>query len=64
MAYQGFTSGSIEKDSFALRYFAEKPNINIFLGQSFAKNFGLYGQRVGCLSTICESPDVAESVMS
>uniref|UniRef100_A0A673AMZ4 Aspartate aminotransferase n=1 Tax=Sphaeramia orbicularis TaxID=375764 RepID=A0A673AMZ4_9TELE len=33
-AYQGFASGSLEKDAWAVRYF------------SFSKNFGLYNERV------------------
>ena len=37
MAYQGFASGNIDKDAFALRYFVEKGH-NVALAQSFAKN--------------------------
>lgn len=37
MAYQGFASGDINKDGFAVRYFVEKGH-NICLAQSFAKN--------------------------
>lgn len=37
MAYQGFASGNIDKDAFAVRYFVEKGH-NICLAQSFAKN--------------------------
>lgn len=37
MAYQGFASGDINKDAFAVRYFVEKGH-NIALSQSFAKN--------------------------
>jgi aspartate aminotransferase len=37
MAYQGFASGDIHKDAFAVRYFVEKGH-NIALAQSFAKN--------------------------
>lgn len=49
MAYQGFASGSIDKDAFALRQFIEdghKP----CLAQSFAKNMGLYGRRARFVS--------------
>lgn len=50
MAYQGFASGSISEDSWAIRYFfTQKPNLDMFVAQSFSKNFGLYGQRVGAL---------------
>jgi aspartate aminotransferase len=32
--------------------------------QSFAKNFGLYGERVGALSFVCRSKEVTEKVLS
>ena len=34
------------------------------LGQSYAKNMGLYGQRLGCLSVICKDSDEATRVES
>ena len=37
MAYQGFASGDIDKDAFAVRYF-EKQGHDFCLAQSFAKN--------------------------
>lgn len=37
MAYQGFASGDIDNDAYAVRLFVEKGH-NIFLAQSFAKN--------------------------
>ena len=54
MAYQGFASGDSVNDSYAVRLFANK-GINIGLCQSYAKNLGLYGERVGCLSFICDN---------
>ncbi len=49
MAYQGFVSGDLEKDAYAVQLFAKnKQRMSVI--QSFAKNFGLYGQRVGCMS--------------
>lgn len=45
MAYQGFASGDIDRDAWAVRYFIEQGH-NIVLSQSFAKNMGLYGQSV------------------
>ena len=42
MAYQGFTSGDIHKDAESVRLFTDA-GFNIILGQSFAKNMGLYG---------------------
>ena len=34
------------------------------LFQSFAKNFGLYGERAGCYSVVCGSPEEKDVVMS
>jgi len=50
-AYQGFASGDLEEDSYALKLFANNTD-NIMLMQSFAKNFGLYGERAGCFSVV------------
>ncbi|KAG1881718.1 pyridoxal phosphate-dependent transferase [Suillus tomentosus] len=49
MAYQGFASGSTDRDAFAVRYFVSQGH-QIALSQSFAKNMGLYGERVGAFS--------------
>ena len=45
MAYQGFASGDIDKDAFAVRHFL-KDGHKIILSQSYAKNMGLYGMLV------------------
>ncbi|XP_064465698.1 aspartate aminotransferase, cytoplasmic-like isoform X1 [Ornithodoros turicata] len=50
-AYQGFASGSLEKDSWAVRHFASQ-GLELFCCQSFAKNFGLYNERIGNLILI------------
>jgi len=63
MAYQGFASGDFEKDAGAVRMFL-KDGHHIALAQSFAKNMGLYGERVGAFSLICNSKQEAETVMS
>ena len=62
-AYQGFASGDAEADAYALRYFVEQGH-NIVLAQSFAKNFGLYGERTGTLSVVCSTPEEKEAVLS
>lgn len=46
-AYQGFASGDLDRDAGALRYFIEQ-GFELLVAQSFAKNFGLYGERAGC----------------
>lgn len=63
MAYQGYTSGNCDKDAYAVRLF-EKAGIPIITAQSFAKNFGLYGQRVGALSLICSDQEEKGRVLS
>ena len=62
-AYQGFASGDMEGDAWAIRYFAEQGH-TLSLAQSFAKNFGLYGERCGCASIVCESAEEKTRVTS
>lgn len=45
-AYQGFASGDVNKDSFAVRHFISR-GFEMLCSQSFSKIFGLYGERVG-----------------
>lgn len=63
MAYQGFASGDCDRDATALRQFVDDGH-QLALAQSFAKNMGLYGERVGAFSMVCESKDEAQCVMS
>ena len=42
-AYQGFATGDLDEDAWAVRFFAEK-NIDLLIAQSFSKNFGLYSE--------------------
>jgi len=63
MAYQGFASGDIEKDAFAVRYFVSEGH-QIMLCQSFAKNLGLYGERAGTFSMVTSSTEEKERVLS
>ncbi|KAF1987555.1 aspartate aminotransferase [Aulographum hederae CBS 113979] len=46
-AYQGFASGDLAKDAWSIRYFVEQ-GFELLIAQSYAKNFGLYGERAGC----------------
>lgn len=61
-AYQGFASGDLDGDAFAIRMAAAQPGQEMLLAQSFAKNMGLYGERVGALSVVCGNKDVAARV--
>ncbi|KAK4691089.1 aspartate aminotransferase, cytoplasmic, partial [Lecanoromycetidae sp. Uapishka_2] len=45
-AYQGFATGNLEQDAWAIRYFVSE-GFEMCIAQSFAKNFGLYGERAG-----------------
>ncbi|KAL2643080.1 hypothetical protein R1flu_010667 [Riccia fluitans] len=62
-AYQGFASGSLDTDAWAVRQFVNDGG-EVFLAQSYAKNMGLYGERVGALSAIVKGADVATRVES
>lgn len=42
-AYQGFASGDLDKDAWAVRLFAER-GFEMIATQSFSKNFGLYSK--------------------
>jgi len=61
-AYQGFATGDLEKDAYAMRKFADA-GLPLFVSQSFAKNFGLYGERVGTFSVTCADADAVKAVM-
>ncbi|OAF64974.1 hypothetical protein A3Q56_07316 [Intoshia linei] len=63
MAYQGFATGDLNQDSFAPRLFIQK-GINISLCQSFSKNMGLYGERIGALHVITNDKKEAKHVLS
>lgn len=52
-AYQGFASGDLIKDVSSIRMFAER-GFNMFVAQSYAKNMGLYGERVGALHVVTQ----------
>lgn len=63
MAYQGFASGDTVRDAHALRLFVEDGH-QVALAQSFAKNMGLYGERVGAFTLTCSTKEEAAKVMS
>jgi aspartate aminotransferase len=59
-AYQGFASGDLDTDAWAVRYF-ESRGIELFCSQSFSKNFGLYNERAGNLTVVMNSKENAEN---
>nr|XP_033799331.1 aspartate aminotransferase, cytoplasmic [Geotrypetes seraphini] len=62
-AYQGFASGNLDKDAWAVRYFVSK-EFELFCAQSFSKNFGLYNERVGNLTIVGEDTDSVQRALS
>jgi len=62
-AYQGFASGDLDKDAWAVRYFVER-GFELFCAQSFSKNFGLYNERVGNLAIVMSTSKYAALVKS
>lgn len=63
MAYQGFASGNVDRDANAVRLFLADGH-QIALAQSFAKNMGLYGERVGLFSLTTLDKDEANRILS
>jgi aspartate aminotransferase, mitochondrial len=62
-AYQGFASGDTNKDAFAARLFAEEGH-EFLISQSYSKNMGLYGERVGAISFIMQDKEDIQRVLS
>lgn len=62
-AYQGYGSGSLDKDAFAARLFLSR-GFEFLMCQSFAKNLGLYGERIGMLHVVCNTAALAKTVLS
>ncbi|KAH8260993.1 hypothetical protein KR044_001846, partial [Drosophila immigrans] len=62
-AYQGFASGSPDQDAWAIRYFVDR-GFELFVCQSFAKNFGLYCERAGNLTVVQKSGATRDQIHS
>lgn len=58
-AYQGFASGDLDRDAYSIRLGVERlAKVSpVIVCQSFAKNFGLYGERVGCFHLVLPQQD-------
>jgi aspartate aminotransferase, cytoplasmic len=63
VAYQGFCSGDLDKDASAIRYFAEQGH-ELFVSQSFAKNMGLYNERIGNLTVLVNNAELIPKIKS
>jgi len=44
------------------RYFTQERNLEIMVTQSYSKNFGLYGERIGALNVACRDKETAVRV--
>lgn len=55
-AYQGFKD-NVEDDAFAVRLFVEDGHENLLVANSYSKNFGLYGERMGALSIVTSNKE-------
>lgn len=62
-AYQGFASGDLDEDAYAVRHFVSQ-GLQLFVAQSYSKNFGLYNERCGALVSVCGDPEEARAVRS
>jgi len=63
MAYQGFASGDVDQDAFAVRQFIDDGHM-VLLSQSYSKNMGLYGERTGAFTIVCKDKEEAARVES
>lgn len=62
MAYQGFASGCLETDAFAVRHFIEQGHKVVF-AQSYSKNMGMYSVRVGGVTFMNEEREEKEAIL-
>lgn len=63
IAYHGLCSGKIDQDVYPIRLFAEHGHM-MLVSQSFSKNMGIYSDRVGSLTILCDSAKEAYRVQS
>lgn len=63
-AYQGFTSGNHDIDAYPVRTFLQDGNVDFIVAQSYSKNFGLYGERVGALNIFTQDTKYNENILS
>lgn len=63
-AYLGFNSGSVDEDAWAIRHFTEDKAMEVAICISFAKNMGLYGERVGLVAFVTKTSEISRHVSS
>jgi len=62
-AYQGYASGDLDADGATIRAMVKR-GFQCFICQSFAKNLGLYGERIGMVHIVTDTADEAKKVLS
>lgn len=62
-AYQGFASGDLHKDAYAIRYFV-KQGFQMMVTQSYSKTMGLYGERAGAFHLLADNEKTTSNVLS
>lgn len=60
IAYQGLGEG-LEDDAYGVRRFVSR-GLEVMVAQSFAKNFGLYGERCGALHVVGKTRQPTDNV--
>ncbi len=60
---QGFASGDPDVDASAVRAF-DSAGLEFAVAQSFAKNFGLYNERVGNLCIVFSDKEAGANLLS
>lgn len=57
---QGFATGNLGEDAWAVRHFLGRETMEMAVAQSFSKNMGLYGERTGAFHLVTASVDAAK----
>lgn len=63
MAYQGFKA-SLEEDRLPIKIFLDDGHEEMAIATAYSKNFGLYGERMGALTIVTKSKELAAIVAS
>lgn len=63
VAYQGFCSGDLDNDAKPVRLFVKEGH-ELLVAQSFAKNMGLYNERVGNLTIVVNNSAILPKIRS
>lgn len=63
IAYQGFASGDVHEDAWAIRE-AHRQKMEFIACQSYSKNMGLYSERAGCTHVCVQDKDSSAKVLA